>query len=148
MNYRKIIKKVEELLGDKLSKDEKLRAICRLLVDEVEHYDWVGFYLVEKGRLVLGPYVGDATEHTEIDFGEGICGQAADREETFTVQDVSLEDNYLSCSPKVRSEIVIPIFKEGKVAGELDIDSHVEEPFTDEDEKLLEDICEEVADIL
>ncbi|MFW5898674.1 MAG: GAF domain-containing protein [Candidatus Saliniplasma sp.] len=148
MNYHKIIKTVEELLGDKLSKDEKLRSICRLLVDEVEHYDWVGFYLVEKGRLVLGPYVGDPTEHTEIDFGEGICGQAADREETFTVQDVSLEDNYLSCSPKVRSEIVIPIFKEGKVAGELDIDSHVEEPFTDEDEKLLEDICEEVADIL
>ncbi|MFO7791677.1 MAG: GAF domain-containing protein [Candidatus Saliniplasma sp.] len=148
MDSANILEKVEKVLKRDIGKDQKLKDICGLLVDDVEHYDWVGFYLVKEGRLVLGPYVGEPTEHTDIYFGEGICGQAASREESFTVQDVSDEDNYLSCSPKVKSEIVVPIFKDGEVVGELDIDSHEESPFTDEDEKLLEEICEEVAEIL
>ena len=148
MDSEKILKDVKEILKKDIDKDEKLKIICELLKDRVRHYDWVGFYLVKKGRLVLGPYVGEPTEHTDIDFGEGICGQAADMEETFRVQDVTKEDNYLSCSVDVRSELVVPIFKDGEVVGELDIDSHEESSFTDEDERLIEDICEEVAEIL
>jgi len=89
----------------------------------------------------LGPYIGKPTEHTKIPFGRGICGQAADRKETFIVQDVSKESNYLSCSPLVKSEIVVPIIKNNKVLGELDIDSHVIEPLTKEDIRFLEDVC-------
>ncbi len=148
MDSEKILKDVKEILKKDIDKDEKLKIICELLKDRVRHYDWVGFYLVKKGRLVLGPYVGEPTEHTDIGFGEGICGQAADMEETFRVQDVTKEDNYLSCSVDVRSELVVPIFKDGEVVGELDIDSHEESSFTDEDERLIEDICEEVAEIL
>ncbi|MGM0404855.1 MAG: GAF domain-containing protein [Thermoplasmatota archaeon] len=148
MDSEKILEEVKGILKKDIDKDEKLKHICELLVDDVEHYDWVGFYLVKKGRLVLGPYVGEPTEHTDIGFGEGICGQAADMEETFRVQDVTKEDNYLSCSVDVKSELVVPIFKYGEVVGELDIDSHEESPFTDEDERLIEDICEEVAEVL
>jgi GAF domain-containing protein len=132
-----------EMILSKGSSDP-LYAVCKLLRDRVDHYDWVGFYLVdcEKEReLVLGPYVGEPTEHTNIGFGQGICGQAADTGKLFLIQDVSREDNYLSCSPEVRSEIVLPIFHEGMLVGELDIDSHQFEPFSDLDTELLGGIC-------
>ena len=115
------------------------------------YYDWVGFYLTDpekKDELVLGPYEGDPTEHTRIPFGRGICGQAAATKETFVVQDVSKEDNYLSCSVHVKSEIVVPIIRDGEVLGELDIDSHTVEPFTDGDREFLERVCELVTAIL
>ncbi len=128
-----------------------LSTICTLLKDNVAHYDWVGFYLVDPDanqELVLGPYVGAATEHTRIPFGRGICGQAAATEETFIIQDVIEESNYLSCSPDVRSEIVLPILKAGVIVGELDIDSHRFAPFTDDDEIFLTKVCELVAPLL
>jgi len=83
-----------------------------------------------------------------IPFGRGICGQAAERKETFVVQDVSKETNYLSCSPEVKSEIVVPIMKDGRVLGELDIDSHSLAPFTDEDREFLENICRLISEKL
>lgn len=82
-----------------------------------------------------------------IHFGEGICGQAAERKETFIVQDVSKETNYLSCSLKVKSEMVVPIFKNGKVVGELDIDSHTLSPFTSDDREFLENVCSIVSSL-
>lgn len=144
----RLLEKVRETVEKDKETESKLKDICGILHDELEGYDWVGFYLVENGELVLGPYVGEPTEHTNIDFGEGVCGQAADREETFLIDDVKREQNYLSCSPKVESEIVVPIFKEGDVVGELDIDSHQRSRFGDEDEKLLEEIAEMVGKIL
>ena len=99
-------------------------------------------------ELVLGPYVGEPTIHTIIGFGEGICGQAADTGKLFLIQDVTKESNYLSCSPTVRSEIVVPIFKDGDLAGELDIDSHELSPFNDVDKALLERICKLVSPLL
>jgi GAF domain-containing protein len=124
------------------------QAVCDLLRDRVPHYDWVGFYLVDPGsprELVLGPFAGEPTEHVRIAFGRGICGQAAEREETFVVQDVSEQINYLSCSVHVKSEIVLPVFKDGELVGELDIDSHAVAPFTDADESFLEAVCDAVA---
>lgn len=143
--------KIEKILKESGTRDEKLLKICKMLRKEISYYDWVGFYLVDfrKDReLVLGPFSGEPTEHVRIPFGKGICGQAAEREMTFVVQDVTKETNYLSCSPKVKSEVVIPIFKDRKIIGELDIDSHKESPFRDEDIKFLEKICQMVAEIL
>ena len=131
--------------------ENKLLEVCQVLHNVVEHYDWVGFYLVDKEKereLVLGPYVGESTEHTNIAYGEGICGQAADTGKLFLIQDVSKETNYLSCSPSVRSEIVLPVFKNGILLGELDIDSHQLEPFNEIDTELLETICDLVAPLL
>ena len=132
-------------------RDETLERICGLLKNEVPHYNWVGFYLVDpdaKRELVLGPYVGAPTDHTRIPFGKGICGQAAATETTFIVQDITLETNYLSCSPDVRSEIVVPILKGDRVVGELDIDSHALAPFTDGDQAFLDAVCARVAPLL
>ena len=90
-------------------------------------------------------FSGEPTEHTFIPFGKGICGQVAVSNKNFVVQDVSEQNNYISCGWKVKSEIVIPIFVNGKNIGQIDIDSHTISPFTKDDELLLEFICEEVA---
>ncbi len=148
--FRSVLQEAERIIRVAEERNQKLHKICRLLRNRFEHYDWVGFYLVdpEKEReLVLGPYVGDPTIHVRIEFGQGICGQAAEREETFVIQDVSKEDNYLSCSVNVKSEIVVPIFKDGKVVGEIDIDSHQLAPFSELDRIYLEKLAEQIAEL-
>ena len=149
--FKTLLERIKEIVKSKRDKEEKLKEICVLLESEIPHYNWVGFYLVDpekKNELVLGPFVGEPTEHVRIPFGAGICGQAAERKLTFIVQDVSKETNYLSCSPEVKSEIVIPIFnKNREIAGELDIDSHHLEPFKEEDREFLENVCKIVSEL-
>jgi len=149
--FDSLLRNIESVIEGTVSTYEALLTVCQLLKDDVPHYDWVGFYLVDpevERELVLGPYVGDPTEHVRIPFGKGVCGQAAESEETFIIQDVSRETNYLSCSTNVKSEIVVPIFQGRKIVGELDIDSHSISPFSDEDRTFLETVCEVVAEIL
>jgi len=143
--FEEIAERIEKIADGMSSREDKLLEICSILRDEIPHYDWVGFYIAEGKELVLGPFRGEPTEHVRIPFGEGICGQAAERGETFIVQDVSRETNYLSCSVKVKSEMVVPIFKDGKIVGELDIDSHSISPFTSADKEFLERVCNAVS---
>lgn len=148
-DYKSIVKSVDEIIdqNDK-ERDQKLQQICELLDEQVEEFDWVGFYLVDSEadrELVLGPYVGEETDHTRIPFGKGICGQAAETNETFVVQDVSKEDNYLACSVHVEAEIVVPVKKNGEFVAELDIDSHKKDSMTEEHRKMLEEICDRIA---
>ncbi|WP_374329911.1 GAF domain-containing protein [Soonwooa sp.] len=146
------LKKRADLILDAPDADtnSKLLKICQLLDQEVDYYNWTGFYFRngEKEELILGPYVGAETDHTIIPFGKGICGQVAVSGETFVVPDVHAQDNYLSCSIDTKSEIVVPIFKDGKNIGQIDIDSHKIDPFTKADEELLQWICEKVAEII
>ena len=129
--------------------ENKLQEICDLLRREKNHFDWVGFYFKngEKKELKLAQFSGKPTEHTIIPFGKGICGQVALNNKNFVVQDVTEHDNYISCGWEVKSEIVIPIFKNNENIGQIDIDSHSKSPFSKEDEKLLEYTCEEVASL-
>ena len=150
-SFEFLTERIGEALKGEEDRDEKLRTICRLLKDNVPYYNWVGFYIVDekkRNELVLGPFEGERTEHTRITFGRGICGQAAQIGRTFLVQDVSKEKNYLSCSTKVKSEIVVPIFKNKQVIGELDIDSHALSPFTKQDEAFLKRVSEMASRIL
>lgn len=143
-----LLNQVDKLLEKETSRDEKLLALCELLHQQVEVFDWVGFYLVDpkaERELVLGPYVGEETDHTRIPFGKGICGQAADTRETYVIQDVSQEDNYLACSVEVKAEIVVPLMKDDTLIGELDIDSHTKDSLTDEHRQLVEEVCKKVA---
>jgi GAF domain-containing protein len=139
-----LMDRVREILDGQGDTAEKMAHVCQILKDEVYYYDWVGFYLVnpEKEReLVLGPFVGEPTDHVNIHFGEGICGQSAETKKIFVVQNVCEVTNYLSCSPKVQSEVVVPILRNGECIGELDIDSHVLAPFSAEDEEFLTEIA-------
>jgi len=146
-----VLAEIQAILASNLEREAQLMAVCRTLADHVPTYNWVGFYLVDPNHareLVLGPFVGAPTEHTRIKFGQGICGQAAEREQTFVIQDVSAETNYLSCSAHVKSEIVIPVFRDGVVVGELDIDSHTLAPFSMTDRQVLEQIAALVAPLM
>ncbi|MFN3756248.1 MAG: GAF domain-containing protein [Flavobacterium sp.] len=132
-----------------LSKEQKLQQICDYLKENISHYDWVGYYFAnhETKTLHLGPYAGTPTDHTEIPFGKGICGQVAVSNQNFVVPDVSAQDNYIACSITVKSEIVVPLFVNGVNIGQIDIDSNELDPFTNEDEKLLEYINQKVAEL-
>lgn len=150
MNVHKdeLMSEIEDKLNEG-STEDILQNICELLRERVPHYDWVGIYLVDDENpeeLVLGPFTGADTEHTRIDFGDGICGQVAEGKETMVVQDVTERNNYLACNIHVKSEIVVPIFVEGEFWGEIDIDSHQEAPFSEEDVELLERIARRVGE--
>jgi GAF domain-containing protein len=141
---------LEVLRDSALSVTDRLQEVCNLLKNEIPAYDWVGFYFRNGAleELKLGPYAGDPTDHTIIPFGKGICGQVALSNQNFVVPDVAAQDNYIACSINVKAEIVIPIFVDGANIGQLDIDSHTPDPFSDKDERFLEFVCEEVAHIL
>jgi GAF domain-containing protein len=138
---------VDVILAKNVTREEKLQAICDVLEDEISYYDWVGFYFKNgnKDELKLAQYTGEETEHTIISFGKGICGQVAVSNKKFVVQDVSEQENYISCGWKVKSEIVIPIFINKENIGQIDIDSHTANVFTDQDEQLLEYICKKIG---
>jgi|3_EtaG_2_1085321.scaffolds.fasta_scaffold01576_4 GAF domain-containing protein len=135
---------VEDVLSKEISLDEKLFGICELLQDNVEHFDWVGFYIADpdvENQLKLGPFVGEPTDHTTIPYGKGICGQVAVSHQTFVSQDVSSEENYISCSIHVQSEIVVPIMKNDRFVAQIDIDSNTKNSISKEKKELLEKIC-------
>ena len=121
---------------------DTLQEAVEVLHDEVDHYSWVGIYLVEGDELVLGPWRGpNATEHVRIPVGQGVCGAAAATGETEIVDDVNADPRYLACFPSTRSEIVVPIAHDGRVVGEIDIDSDRPAAFRAEDRELLERVA-------
>ena len=150
MNISELKKSITTIVDASTQVETVLQDICNLLKQEIEYYDWVGFYFKngDKNELKLAQFAGEPTEHTIIPFGKGICGQVALSNQNFVVQDVASQDNYISCGWKVKSEIVIPIFVNNINVGQIDIDSHSVNPFTKDDENLLEFVCEKVAKIL
>ncbi len=136
-------------MNDVLAEIERardLQDVVDLLHDRFDHYSWVGIYLVDGDDLVLGPWKGpQATEHVRIPIGQGICGAAAASGETEIVNDVNADRRYLSCFVSTRSEIVVPIPFEGRVVGEIDIDSDEPAAFGEDDRRFLERVAESIA---
>lgn len=148
MDIAQISAKATSIINESATKEAAMQALVTLLSSEIESFNWVGFYLPnpeKENELVIGPYVGEYTDHTHIPYGRGVCGQVALSGQTKVVQDVSLEENYLSCSINVHSEIVAPIMKDGKFVGQIDIDSHTKNAITPELRDLCESICEQMA---
>ena len=142
---QRLIKDLENF--DTISGVELQKSLVQWLDEEVSYYNWTGFYFMndEKQQLEIGPYVGAYTDHTVIPYGRGICGQVAVSGKTFEVPDVHAQDNYLACSLATKSEIVVPIYKGENLVGQIDIDSHELDPFTQEDHDLLEAVANFVA---
>ena len=119
-----------------------MRRMAKLLHDRMLKYNWVGFYMLEPGAqppmLVLGPFEGAMTPHVRIPLNQGICGAAASSGKTVVVDDVNRDPRYLACSLETKSEIVVPVFANGKVVGELDIDSHFPAAFSSEHQGLVQ----------
>jgi L-methionine (R)-S-oxide reductase len=132
-----------------------LQFTADLIARKLPTYNWVGFYMLEdklapedEDTLVLGPFHGAPTEHTRIPVSEGICGAAVAQAQTVIVDDVSADPRYLSCSIETKSEIVVPIYANNKIIGEIDIDSHELSAFTDEDRKFLEAAAQILGEFL
>ena len=119
-------KAANRLNSEARTANELMAGIALLLNKEMLKYNWVGFYMLEAGAnppmLALGHYQGAMTVHTRISLHEGICGAAASSGKTVVVDDVKKDPRYLACSIETKSEIVVPVFVHGKVAGELDIE--------------------------
>jgi L-methionine (R)-S-oxide reductase len=144
--FRDAIEAVERILNRGGDADEVLRQVVEVLQDRFDHYSWVGIYLLEGDDLVLGPWKGpEATEHVRIPIGQGICGAAAASGRTEVVDDVNADPRYLACFPSTRSEIVVPIAYEGRVVGEIDIDSDKPAAFADADRVFLERVATLIA---
>jgi L-methionine (R)-S-oxide reductase len=140
--YRGALAAVDRIVNREGEADEVLRKTVEVLHDQFDHYSWVGVYLVEGDDLVLGPWKGpEATEHVRIPIGQGICGAAAASGRTEIVDDVAADDRYLACFASTKSEIVVPIVYEGRIVGEIDIDSDQPAAFRPEDRVFLERVA-------
>ena len=123
-------------------------ATVKFLKSVIPGYSWVGVYIVEGKDLVLDAWSGPAaTVHTRIPIGTGICGFAAKAGRTEIVSDVRKDPRYLQCFLSTRSEIVVPIFREKKVVGEIDIDSDQLDAFTSLDREFLEAIARRLGEV-
>jgi len=142
MSHSGALEAIDRILNRGGQADEVLQAVVDVLHDRFEHYSWVGIYLVEGDDLVLGPWQGpQATEHVRIPVGQGICGAAATTGQMEVVDDVNADERYLACFPSTRSEIVVPIAYEGRVVGEIDIDSDRPAAFGPDDRAFLERVA-------
>lgn len=142
MDYALAEKNINDIISNS-NNSQVLQHVVDYLYEHFDTYSWVGIYLVEGKYLVLGSWRGkQATEHTKIPIGMGICGSAAQSGKTELVPDVSSDPRYLSCFVSTRSEIVIPIIKNEKVIGEIDIDSDVLDAFDEQDVAFLEKIAD------
>jgi GAF domain-containing protein len=145
--YQAKLVELREAIGAARDWATALNETVRRLRDAFGKYNWVGVYWVIRHQLVLAAWDGpEPTEHVRIPIGTGICGLAAESGETVVVPDVSKEPRYLACFPYTRSEIVVPIKRDGRVLGEIDIDSNVLDAFGPEDRVLLEAVAALLAE--
>ena len=144
LNYNIAEHEIKGIISQSNSK-QILQSCIEFLYEAFPKYSWVGIYIVKGNNLILGPWKGKhATEHTKIPIGKGICGYAAKTGKTEVVSDVTSDKRYLACFPSTKSEIVVPIRKNAKIIGEIDIDSDIPGAFNRQDSVFLE----KVADML
>ena len=137
-NYTQMNAQLEALTAHVPHRIANLANASALLYQTMEDLNWAGFYLMEGGKLVLGPFQGK-TACIEIPVGKGVCGTAVAQDQTMLVEDVHRFPGHIACDCASNSEIVVPIRKDGAVIGVLDMDSPKPARFTKEDQAGLED---------
>ena len=138
--YASLLPQAESLVAGIDNPVGALANLCALLKDNLPHYFWVGFYLVRDGELQLGPFQGPVACYT-IGKGRGVCGTAWEQAQTILVPDVEQFAGHIACSSRSRSEIVVPIFKDGQVAAIIDVDSESLNAFDAVDRQALEQLA-------
>lgn len=145
-SYRELISKAKALVGSEENKVANLSNLSALLYADLNVF-WVGFYLVEGNELVLGPFQGPVA-CTRIAKGKGVCGTAWEEKRPIVVDDVDEFPGHIACSALSKSEIVVPIIKEKKVIGVLDIDSDQKAFFNEADNVFLTQLCDWISNLL
>ncbi|GGH38245.1 GAF domain-containing protein [Paenibacillus segetis] len=132
-----VLSQLRALIHDEPNTIANLANASALLNFYLEDINWVGFYLYDGNELVLGPFQG-LPACIRIPMGKGVCGTSAERRETLRVQDVQTFPGHIACDAASKSEIVVPIVKDDKLLGVLDIDSPLLGRFDEEDQNFLE----------
>ena len=127
------------------SRENPLQPTCDILRAKFPHYTSIFIYLVRDDDLVLEAFSGRPTEHTRIKIGQGICGAAVADKSIIVVDDVSKDPRYIACSIETKSEIVVPIWANSRIVGEIDIDSDRPAAFRNSDRQFLERIAETLS---
>lgn len=143
-NERLLIAQLRGLIQDEPNRIANLANAAALLNTYLTDINWVGFYLLEENQLVLGPFQG-LPACVRIPLGRGVCGTAAERQETVLVYDVHQFPGHIACDAASNSEIVVPLFAGDRLIGVLDIDSPSIGRFTAEDQRFLEAFNRELS---
>lgn len=136
--YQSLIPQIKGLLEGETDDIANLANIAAALKEQFG-WLWVGFYLVKDGQLVLGPFQGPVA-CTRIQLGRGVCGTSWKEARTLIVPDVEKFPGHIACSSLSKSEIVVPLFRNGEIIGVLDIDSSEPDQFDETDRRFLEEI--------
>jgi L-methionine (R)-S-oxide reductase len=140
-NYELVQKQLLALIEDETNRIANLSNAAALLNQFLDEINWVGFYLYEEDQLILGPFQG-LPACVRIPMGKGVCGTSAATEKTLRIEDVHQFPGHIACDAASRSEIVIPLMKDGKLLGVLDIDSPITDRFDEIDQQGLEKFAE------
>ncbi len=140
-DYRLVYEQAAEIIRTEPHYVSALSNLSALLFQSMEGINWAGFYLMDRGSLVVGPFQGK-TACIRIEIGKGVCGTAVRQQRVVRVADVHAFPGHIACDASSRSEIVLPIWNKGRIAGVLDIDSPLPDRFTAEDEEGLSDIVQ------
>jgi GAF domain-containing protein len=138
--YARLLPQLAGLLGDERDMIANAANVASLLFYSLPELNWAGFYFYKEGELVLGPFQGKPA-CVRIAIGRGVCGTAAERGETIVVHDVSTFPGHIACDVASRSEIVLPLLRNGRLIGVLDLDSPSVGRFDEEDRTGLESMA-------
>jgi GAF domain-containing protein len=139
--HKELLQELQDFARTASTAQSVMERIANRVHEKMTRYNWVGFYLVDPtdaGFLLVGPFVGSFTPHARIPLNNGLCGAAASSGQIVVVQDVSKDPRYLAGSTMVKSEIVVPIFVNKKLAAELDIESYFANTFTKAEQEFVE----------
>lgn len=146
-----LLQEFQEFVRTAATAESVMERMAQRLHETMTRYNWVGFYLVDPadaGILLVGPFAGSFTPNARIPLDTGLCGAAATSRQTVVVDDVSKDPRYLSGSPMVNSEIVVPIFVRSKLVAEFDIESYFAGTFTKSEQDFVEACAAIVRDYL
>ena len=145
--YQLLIAQLKALTEDNPYRISNLANTAALIYDSLEQVNWAGFYIMQDGKLILGPFQGKVA-CTQIEVGKGVCGTAVSTGKTQRVDDVHLFEGHIACDSASNSELVIPVYKDGEIFGVLDIDSPIKGRFREEDQTGLEALVKELEKVL
>ena len=146
--HTKILKELQKYAEATGTAQTLMERTAKLLHEKMTRYNWIGFYLVDPadaGYLVVGPFAGSFTPNARIPLHTGLCGAAASSGQVVVVQDVSKDPRYLAGSTLIKSEIVVPMFVNKKLVGELDVESYFTDTFTKSEQEFIEACANVVA---
>lgn len=145
-----ILKHLQSMRENGYRSDSLMREAVKQLKAAEPRYNFVGIYMLntDENMLWLHNYLGEPTDHVRIPVGRGVCGTAVAERANQNVPDVTQVGNYLSCSPRTKSELVVLIRRNDEIFGQIDIDAREVNAFSDSDQNAIENIAEKIADAI